>query len=71
MTILFHNLAIENKIVLFYLPSQFTYLTRLLDVRVFQLSKHYYTDEIDKAVWFGDENFGKLGFLFGIQYFAT
>ena len=49
MTIPFHNLATENKIVLFRLPPHSTRLTQPLDVGVFQPFKHYHTDAIDKA----------------------
>ncbi len=50
MTIPFHNLATENKIVLFRLPPYSTHLTQPLDVGVSQPFKHYHTDAIDKAV---------------------
>lgn len=63
MIIPFYNLAIENKVVLFHLLPHVTYLTQLLDVEVFQLFKHYHTNTIDKAIWLGDEKFGKLEFL--------
>ena len=55
MTIPFHNVVTENKIVLFHLPPHSTHLTKPLDVGVFQPFKHYHTDAIDKAVQLGDE----------------
>ena len=42
MTISFHNLATENKIVLFRLLPHSKYLTQPLNLGVFQLFKHYY-----------------------------
>ncbi len=71
ITIVFHNLATANKIVLFQLPPHSTYLTQPLDVGVFQLFKHYYIDAIDKAVRLGDEKFGKLEFLSAFQSFCN
>ena len=71
MTIPFHNLATENKIVLFRLPPHSTHLTQPLDVGVFQPFKHYHTDAIDKAVRLGDEKFGKLEFLAAFQSFRN
>ena len=69
MTIPFHNLATENKIVLFRLPLYSTHLTQPLDVGIFQPFKHYHTDAIDKAVRLEDEKFGKLEFLAAFQSF--
>ncbi len=63
MTIPFHNLATENKIVLFRLPPHSTHLIQPLVVAVFQPFKHYHTDAIDKAVRLGDDKFDKLEFL--------
>ena len=71
MTLPFHNLATENKIVLFRLPPHSTHLTQPLDVWVFQSFKHYHTDAIDKVVWLGDEKFGKLEFLTAFQSFRN
>ncbi len=63
MTISFHNLANENKIVLFYLQRHSINLTQSLNVEVFQPFKYYYTNAIDKSVLLVDEKFGKLEFL--------
>ena len=63
MTLTFHNLATNNKIILFRLPLHSTHLIQPLNVGVFQPFKHYYTDVINKIVWLGDEKFGKLEFL--------
>ena len=71
MTIPFHNLATENNIVLFRLPPDSTQLTQPLDVGDFQPFKHYHTDAIDKAVWLGDEKFGKLEFLAAFHSFRN
>lgn len=50
MTIPFHNITTENKIVLFHLPTHLIYLTQTLNIGVFQLFKHYYIDTIDITV---------------------
>lgn len=71
MTIPFHNLATENRIVLFRLQPHSTHLTRPLDVGVFQPFKRYHTDAIDNAIHLGDEKFGKLEFLAAIQSFCN
>ncbi len=71
MTLPFHNLATENKILLFRLPLHSTHLTQPLDVVVFQRFKYYHTDAIDKAVRLGDEKFGKLEFLAKFQSFCN
>ena len=71
MTISFHNLATKNKIVLFYFLPYFTYLIQPLNVRVFQLFKHYHIDAIDKVVRLGDKKFGKLKFLAVFQLFCN
>lgn len=63
MTILFHNLATKNKIVLFCLLLYSTHLTQPLHDGVFQPFKHYHIDAIDKAVWLSNEKFGKVEFL--------
>ena len=70
MTIPFHNLATENKIVLFRLPPHSSHLTQLLDVGGFQPFKHYHTDAIDKGGRLRDEKFGKLEFLAAFQSFG-
>ncbi len=71
MTLPFHNLATENKIVLFRLPLHSIHFTQPLDVGVFQSFKHYHTDAIDKAVRWGDEKFDKLEFLTAFQSFRN
>lgn len=50
MTILFYNLIIENKIIIFCLLSHSIYLTQFLDIEVFQLFKYYYLNTINKVV---------------------
>ena len=71
MTIPFHNLAIANKIVLFWFPPHSTNLTQPLDVRVFQPFKPYHTYAIDKAVQLDDEKLGKHEFLAAFQSFRN
>lgn len=71
MTILFHNLATENKVVLFCLQLHFTHLIQPLNEGVFQAFKHYHTDAIDKAVRYGDKKFEKLNFLAAFQLFRN
>lgn len=71
MIILFYNLVTENKIVLFHFPLHNINLTQPLDVGIFQLFKHFYTDTIDKVVRFGDEKFDKLEFLSAFQSFRN
>ena len=61
--ILFYNLATKNKIVFYHLLLHFIFFTQFLDIRVFQPIKHYYTNAIDKAIWSGNETFGKPEFL--------
>lgn len=70
-TIPFFQLAIDNKIVLFRLPSHTTHLTQPLDVGVFQPYKHYHGEAIDHAVRMGDDEFGKLEFLVAFQEFRN
>ncbi len=71
MTIPFHNLANKNKIVLFCLLPYSTHLTQPLKVGIFQPFKYYHTDVIDKAVWLGNEKFGKVEFLAAFQSFRN
>lgn len=71
ISITFHNLVIENKIILFCLLSHSTYLTQPFDIGVFQPSKHYYTNRIDKAIWLDNEKFSKLEFLAVFQLFRN
>ena len=71
MTLPFHNLAIENKIILFRLPLYTTHIIQPLDVGVFQPFKYYHTDAIDKTVWLGYEKFCKLEFLAAFQSFCN
>ena len=71
MTLLFHNLATKNKIVLFHLQPHSTYLTWLLDVGVFQPFQHYYINTIDKIVWLSNKKFGKLEYLAAFHAFRN
>lgn len=67
----FYNLAIKNKIVLFYIFLHFTYLTQPLNIGIFQPFQHYHTNAIGKAVQLGNEKFGKLEFLIAFQSFCN
>lgn len=71
MTIQFYNLTFKNKIILFYLLPYFIYLTKPLDIGVFQFFKYYYTNAINKIIWLDDKKFGKLEFFAAFQLFCN
>ncbi len=53
----FHN------IVIFTLFSHSTHVTQSLNVRIFQLMKHYHSKVIDETIWLESTSFNKQNFL--------
>ncbi len=53
----FHN------IVIFILFSHSTHVTQSLNVRIFQLMKHYHSKVIDETIWLESTSFNKQNFL--------
>jgi len=71
MTMEFLDLAIDNDIVLFKLPSHFTHLTQLLDVDVFQAYKSHHDQAIDRVVRRSDDRFDRMEFFVAFQTFRN
>lgn len=71
ITISFHNLALENKIILFCLLYYPIYITQSFNIRFFQPFKYYYIDIINQVIWLENEKFGKIEFLAVFQLFRN
>ena len=63
LTLEFLDYVTEHHIILFRLPPHSTHKTQLLDVRYFQLFKHYHSEAVNHSVWQGNLKFEKLNFL--------
>ena len=58
----------ENIIPFAFIPHT-THLCQALDVKCFQLLKHYHSEAIDSAIRVGDSEFSRLEFLAAFQTF--
>ena len=71
LTMLFFDLSIINNIGLFQLSTHSTYLIQSLNIKVFQLFKHYYTEAINQVIRLGDTQFSRIEFLVAFQTLRT
>ncbi len=71
MTIPFHNLATENKIVCISPPTTLIYLTQPLHVGVFQPFKHYHRMQLTRLFGLVMKNLENWNFWPRFSHFAT